>query len=292
MLRSPVCPMKRETVWITGAGGLIGSYLVRTASAYAPNFEIVGLTRASLDLLNPDAVRARFSRDRPGLVIHCAALSRSPECQANPDLARKLNVEVTSLVSELASDIPLVFFSSDLVFDGRGGNYTEDAPVHPLSIYAQTKVAAEQIVLANPRHTVIRTSLNGGQSPTGDRGFNEQMRKGWEAGGTLTLFTDEFRCPISASVTARAVWELAQQHRPGLYHLAGAERLSRWQIGQLLAARWPQLHPRIVPGSAADYPGAPRSPDTSLLCAKIQQLLSFRLPGLTEWLADNPHEVF
>ena len=147
-------------------------------------------------------------------------------------------------------------------------------------------------MLARTHHTVIRTSLNGGRSPTGDRGFNEQLRKAWALGKSLTLFTDEFRCPIAAEVTARAVWELLAHNSRGLFHLAGAERLSRWQIGQLLAARWPDLHPQIVPGLAADYSGAPRAPDTSLNCAKIQKLLSFPLPGLTEWLNKHPNESF
>lgn len=278
--------------WITGAGGLIGNYLVQSAPVSSPTFEVIGLTRPQLDLLDFNAVRRRFRRDQPGLVIHCAALSRSPECQAKPDQARRLNVEVTRLLAELAADIPFVFLSSDLVFDGLQGNYTESAPVHPLSVYAQTKVAAERIVLANPRHTVVRTSLNGGTSLTGDRGFNEQLRNAWQTGKALTLFTDEFRCPLSAAVTARALWELVAKNQPGLYHLAGAERLSRWRIGELVAGRWPQLHPEITPGSARDYPGAPRSPDTSLNCARLQALLSFPLPGLTDWLRSHPDEPF
>lgn len=225
-------------------------------------------------------------------MLHCAALSRSSECEANPKLARKLNVEVTALLAELAADIPLFFLSTDLVFDGRTGNYDESAPVNPLSVYAETKATAEQVILANPRHTVLRLSLNGGASPTGDRGFNEQMRRAWQAGQTVKLFTDEFRCPIPAEVTARAIWELAARNQPGLYHLAGSERLSRWQIGRLLAARWPQLKPRMEPGSLKEYRGAPRAPDTSLNCAKVQKLLSFRLPGLTEWLSAHPGETF
>lgn len=253
---------------------------------------MVGLKRPELDLEDATAVTRRFRRDHPGLVIHCAALTRSLECQANPERASKINVAATALLAELAAEVPFVFLSSDLVFDGSQGKYDELAPVHPLSVYAQTKVAAEKIVLTNPKHTVVRTSLNGGVSPTGDRGFNEQIRKSWESGKTLTLFTDEFRCPIAAGVTARAILELVEQNRPGLYHLAGSHRLSRWQIGKLLAERWPQLNPKIVPGSAADYPGAPRSPDTSLNCAKIQRLLSFRLPGLTDWLASHPNETF
>jgi dTDP-4-dehydrorhamnose reductase len=283
---------RRPIAWITGAGGLIGNYLVQTAPRLAPTRHVRGLTRAELDLQDFEAVRREFRRDTPQLVIHCAALTHTPTCQKNPELARKLNVDVTAVLAELAADIPFFLFSTDLVFDGRTGNYDESAPVNPLSVYAETKVAAEKIVLASPQHTVIRTSLNGGTSPTGDRGFNEQLRQAFQKGQKLTLFTDEFRCPIPARETARAVWELAAQDRPGLFHVAGSERLSRWQIGQLIAARWPQLHPQIEPESLATYQGPSRSPDTSLNCAQAQRHLSFPLPALTEWLAANPQELF
>jgi dTDP-4-dehydrorhamnose reductase len=217
-------------------------------------------------------------------------MSKSPVCEKEPALAHRINVEATSHLAELAANIPFVFFSSDLVFDGRQGNYDESAAPNPLSVYARTKAGAERVVLTNPNHTVIRTSLNGGISPAGDRGFNEEIRRAWQEGRMLTFFTDEFRCPIPVVATARAVWELVATNRPGLYHLAGAERLSRWQIGQLLATRWPQISPKMQPGSLKDYRGAPRSPDTSLNCAKIQKLLSFPLPAFTEWLAAHPKE--
>jgi dTDP-4-dehydrorhamnose reductase len=163
--------------------------------------------------------------------------------------------------------------------------------VNPLTVSAETKVMAEKVVLTNSRHTVIRTSLNYGTSHTGDRAFNEEMVSVWQAGRTLTLFTDEFRCPIPAEITARAVWTLISQNEPGLYHLAGGVRLSRWQIGELIASRYPHVHPRIEPGSLRDYQGPARSPDTSLNCARIQALLPFPLPGLIEWLAEHPTEL-
>jgi len=284
--------MPCNSIWITGAGGLIGNYLVQLAPQSAPQFHAVGLTRNTLDLLDFPAVRAALQEHKPIAIIHCAAMSKSPDCQKNPTLARKVNVETTALLAELAAEIPLVFFSTDLVFDGRKGNYIETDAVDPLSVYAETKVAAEQIVLANPRHTVIRTSLNGGLSPTGDRGFNEQMRHAWQAGQTLDLFCDEYRNPIPAVATARATWELLLKKQTGVFHIAGAERLSRAQIGEALAGRWPQLNPKFRVGSLQDFRGAPRSPDTSLNSAKAQAQLSFPLPGLTTWLRDNPTEVF
>ena len=282
----------KPLVWIIGANGLIGNYLVQTAPRFAPHWRVRALTRDQLDLVDFDAVRRAFQSDSPQLVVHCAAVSTLAEAQSNPDLARRVNVDVTALLAGLAADIPFVFFSTDLVFNGRKGNYVETDAVNPIHLYGETKAAAEQIVLRNPRHTVVRTSLNGGTSCAGNRGFNEQLRLRWQAGQMMNLFTDEFRCPIFAGETARAVWELVNQKCTGLFHVAGAEKLSRWQIGQLIAARWPQLNPKITPGSAANFPGPPRALDTSLNITKVQTILSVPLPGLGEWLAANPNEPF
>jgi dTDP-4-dehydrorhamnose reductase len=285
-------PFPFRRVWVTGAGGLIGSYVCAAAAACAPGAEVTGITRDVLDLSDAFAVARAFREQQPELVIHCAAVSKPALCEEDPALAQRINVEMTARLAALAEQGALIFFSTDVVFDGREGGYAETAPTNPLSVYARTKVAAEKTVLLNPRHTVVRTSLTGGRSPTGDRAFNEEMRRAWAAGRRLRLFADEYRNPLPAQVTARAVWALAEQRAAGLFHLAGAEKLSRWEIGQQVAARCPELNPQLEPGSLREYAGPPRAPDTSLNCARIQALLPFPLPGLTEWLRAHPEEFF
>lgn len=275
---------------VTGAGGLIGSYIVREAARYAPDWVVRGLTRAEVDLTDTNAVRHLFSAVKPDLVIHCAALTNTLACEADPVKARRVNVEVTARLCELATHARLVFMSTDLVFDGRRGNYTETDPVNPLCVYARTKADAEQLVLANPLHLVVRTSLNAGVSPAGDRSFTEKMRLAWRRGETLRLFTDEFRCPIHASLTARAIWELVQKGATGLFHVAGNQKLSRWQLGTLVAASCPELNPRLEPASVNEWHGPARAPDTSLDCTKAQGVLSFPLLGLEQWLRLHPTE--
>ena len=265
---------------------------MQTAPRDTSSWKVCGTSRHDGDLTDAATVRTMFRAIQPDVLIHCAALTKPAACEREPAQAHKLNVEMTARLAELAHRIRFVFFSTDLVFDGRVGQYDETAEVNPLNVYGATKAQAEQIVLQHPAHTVVRTSLNGGASPSWDRGFNEELRRAWQGGQSVNLFTDEFRCPISAGVTARAVWQLLEQNHTGLYHLAGTERLSRWQIGQLLARRWPELRPMLVPVSRLTYQGPPRPADTSLNCLKVQQLLSFTLPGLTEWLASNPNEVF
>lgn len=290
---SPSGSLTKPLAWITGANGLIGNYLVRAAPRFAPDWRVRALTREQFDLLDFAAVRREFQKDQPQLVIHCAAITNVSDAQKNPALARKINVEATKFLAELAAEIPFVFFSTDLVFDGRKGNYSETDAANPLHLYGETKLMAEQIVLKNPRHLVVRTSINGGVSRTGNRSFNEQLRRALQqAGQGMKLFTDEFRSPISAVETARAVWELIHQKCAGIFHVAGAEKVSRYQIGELLIKRWPEIKAEIEAGSARDFPGPPRALDTSLDISKVQKVLAAPLPSFSEWLAANPAESF
>lgn len=294
--------MKPPRVWITGAGGLIGNQLLQRASRDVSGWEVTGLGRGDLDLEDGPAVERRWRTGAPDLVIHCAGLTRSPACQADPDRARRANVQVTERLARLASasGSRLVFLSTDLVFDGARGRYRESDAPNPLSVYAETKAEAERRVLeADPAHVVIRTSLNHGASPTGDRSFTEDMLRTVRAGGRLALFTDEFRCPIPAAATARAIWSLARGLRAagvgagpsGIFHVAGAERLSRWEIGRILAAVYPEFEGRLDATSLRAYRGAPRSPDTSLDCGRVRDWLDFPLPRFSEWIRSAGREI-
>lgn len=275
--------MTTRKCWVTGAGGLIGNAVVESPSL-PRGWEAVGLGRSALDLTDEEAVSRRFAAERPDGVIHCAAMSRSPACEREPVLARRINVEATRHLARLFEGRPMVFLSTDLVFDGTRAPYREDARTGPLSAYARTKAEAEVLVLEDPAHLVVRTSLNHGTSPTRDRGFNEEMERAWAEGRSLSLFVDEYRCPIGAEVTARALWRLLEVEARGIVHVAGTERLSRWEIGCLLAGADARRRSLVREGFLRDFHGAPRPPDTTLDVTRARALLGWDLPRYSEWL--------
>jgi len=272
---------------ITGAAGLIGQYLVRSASRWAPDWQVLGLTRDQLDLTDRGAVTSVFRRHNPDLIIHCAALSRTKDCERDPDRAKRINVGATATLSDLARNIRFIFLSSGEVFDGTTGWYCESDKPNPINEYGRTKLDAERVVLQNSTQTVVRIVLTAGTSEGGNRSFVEDMSRAARAGNDVTLYADEFRCPLPAGVVARALWDVAKLDTPGLYHLGGSERLSRWEIGELLLPWYPELQCRLVKGSARNHEGAPRPVDLSLCCDKIQKVLSFPIPGLRSWLAER-----
>lgn len=160
---------------ITGASGLIGGYLVRSASRWVPDWDVRAVTRNEVDLTDRARVQRLWDRHRPDLVIHCAALSRTGLCEQDPAQARLINVEATRLLAGLARDVPFIFLSTDQVFDGAKGQYVETDAIHPLNVYGHTKAEAEQVVFENPAHAVVRIALTAGTSPTRDRSFVEDM---------------------------------------------------------------------------------------------------------------------
>lgn len=268
---------------------MIGRYFVKSAPRWVPGWTVYPLSRAAVDLTDRAAVERTWQSVNPDVVIHCAAMSRTKDCEQNPELARRTNVEVTAHLAGLSKDISFIFLSSGEVFDGRQGWYREDDEATPINRYGQTKLAAEQLVLQHPRHTVVRIVLTAGTSQSGDRSFVEDMCHAAKSGKKVTLYGDEYRCPLPAGAVVRAIWELASKATSGLYHLGGRERLSRWEIGQALLPWYPELQGHLVEGSARTHAGATRPADLSLNCEKIQRLLSFSLPGFRSWLTDRAH---
>jgi len=277
---------------VTGAGGLIGAELVHQAPLRAPEWRVIPLKRRELDLTDAASVTRRFEQEKPLVIIHCAGLTRGPLCEVEPVLARQLNVEVTRRLAQLAADAFFVFFSTDLLFDGQRGWYTEHDEPRPRGVYAETKREGELVTLENPRHIVLRTTLNYGRSPTGDRSFNEDMLRAAAEGRRLKLFTDEYRSPIPWVETARATWDLVNgllerdclEPPAGIFHVAGSEKLSRWEIGNLVAELHPELRGLLEPSSIRDYQGPPRPMDSSMRCERIRPWLTSRLPGFREWV--------
>ncbi len=289
--------MPRKIV-ILGASGLLGTYLDRVhkndhclGTCFSRNAP--GLHR--LDLTDRSSTAGLIQDFKPDIVYLPAAITTPSLCQSDPDLARAVNAKPAAFLSELSLEtgFRLVFLSSDLVFDGKKGNYLEDDPANPLSIYGRTKVEAEKAVLAGIERgadcLVVRTSLIIGQDRFGWTGNLAWMRGVIEKGEKIPLFTDEFRNPSGASELARGLALLAHGAAPGLYHLAGPERMSRFELGRIICAAmdWPES--ALRPTRLADLNlDPPRPADVSLNQDKARSVLGEEMVRpLAETLAQS-----
>lgn len=282
---------------VTGASGFLGWNLCQLArqewEVYGTYFsqavEISGVTLFKADLCDFQALKRLYGEIKPAAVIHTAAKSRPNFCQLHPQESHLINVTASCNIAGLSADygIPCVFTSSDLVFDGLNPSYKETDPVSPVCYYGEQKVMAEQGMLERYRQTAIcRMPLMFGAVPPTSSSFIQPFLKAIREGKDLTLFTDEFRTPVSAQTAAKGLL-LALEKAQGILHLGGKERVSRYEFGLLMTQVLDLPQDKVKTCLQRDVPmAAPRSPDTSLDSSKAfdlgYQTLSLReeLEGL------------
>ncbi len=192
-------------ILITGAGGQLGTALAE-AFPWAR-----GAARAELDV-----TAGRLAGERPGLVLHCAAWTDVDRAEEDPSAARVANLLGTRQVVALGA--PVVYYSTDYVFDGmKGEPYVEaDAP-HPISAYGASKLAGEREIRDG---WIVRTSWLFG--PTGHNFVRTMLRLGAER-DEVAVVDDQRGCPTEVGHLAAATHELLERDLPyGLYHLAAA----------------------------------------------------------------------
>lgn len=264
-----------EAVLITGAGGLLGHPLCLSARQHWPVHavyrrnppQVTGINTVQCDLSDLEALAPLLDEVRPKAVIHAAAAAQVGACQAHPRRSEVINVLVPARLAALCADrdIPLVFVSTDLVFDGLAAPYDERCTTAPVCIYGQQKVRAEGEVMGrHPGALVCRMPLMFGLAPHAHDNFTVQMLNAIAMGKPLHLFVDEYRSPVDTASAARGVLAMIGRVR-GLVHLGGRTRVSRYELGCMMAAAMGVAPDMIVPTSLTetDLP-YPRSPDCTL----------------------------
>lgn len=246
-----------------------------------------GTIAVRADLRDPDEAANLFRELRPEAVIHAAAISDADFCETHRSESHGINVEAPAHLASLcrARSIPYLFTSSDLVFDGLAPPYREEDPPHPRSHYGEQKVRAEKAILsAYPDAAVCRLPLMIGIPGPGGKGVLP-MLQAMTRGKPLRLFCDEFRTPLTArSAAAGIATALGQVH--GKLHLGGPERISRHDLGRLIARVFELRGAVLVPSRQRDVAtDAPRPPDVSL-DSGLAFGLGFRPPPLLEQLRE------
>lgn len=277
---------------VTGASGLVGirlmQHLCELGSAWGVYHHrkpgVVYGNWVSLDLCDRLATHQLLDRLRPSTIIHGAAFSDPVYCEGHPGEAAALNFGGSLWVSQWASrnGAFLLHLSTDLVFDGRRGNYREEDEPHPISVYGWTKLAAELAVRSSQAPwAIVRTSLVYGKSPGTARGVDEKLILNWQEGRQTPLFVDEYRNPTAVGELVLVILELIRRKVTGVWHVAGAERVSRWELGARVAEVLGYSQELLVPRTIAEMPcSPPRAPDTTLNLDKIRSLLDFSFAAI------------
>lgn len=255
-------------ILLTGASGLVGAAFARAAARRGHN--VVGIVGAwrdgaiggvaelrAVDLADTAAAQAVALEVFPEVIVNAAAVAEPALCDAQPERAQQLNVELPAALACVAHHVsaPLVHISSEQVFDGTRAPYSAGDPVGPLNLYGRQKVESERRVLAAaPAFArVVRAPLLVGNSLGGRRSLHEKLFETWAAGRPAKGYTDEFRQVCSAENLAEALLELVERDDlRGVFHWAGAEALSRHEIARRIAAHFRVPEKLVGPMTRAD----------------------------------------
>nr|GID84540.1 dTDP-4-dehydrorhamnose reductase [Actinoplanes derwentensis] len=238
---------------------------------------VPGIAWEPLDVRNRNDVLALVRRCRPAVVVNAAF--QQTDWVTTADGAAHVAAAAASVGARL------VHVSSDAVFSGLAGRYDESRPPDPTTPYGAAKAAAETAVRGiDPGAVVARTSLIIGGGDSLHEKFVHALASGATAG---VLFTDDVRCPVHVSDLAAALLELARSGHAGVHHVAGADAVSRHELGLLIAHR-DGLDGVVLPSGLRAQTGPPGPLEVLLDCTVTQSRLRTRLRGAREFLTHSP----
>jgi dTDP-4-dehydrorhamnose reductase len=245
---------------VTGAAGQLGAVMLRRFSA--AGHVVVGRTRRELDVTRHDAVMAGVGRERPDVVVNCAAYNAVDRAEDEPLAALDTNAfAVRSLARAAeAAGAALVHFGTDFVFDGTSDRpYTEDDPTNPQSVYASSKLLGEWFVRDQSRGYVLRVeSLFGGPAA---RSSIDRILDALEAGREARAFVDRVVSPSYVEDVAWATEELLERRAPpGLYHCVNGSHATWYELALEAAAIAGCDRRLVVPVRVADVQLRARRP--------------------------------
>ena len=275
-------------ILVTGTEGQLVQSLVERARLH-PTIELVTVGRPEVDLELPGSAAAAIAEAAPDVLINAAAYTAVDQAEDEPERAFRINADAAGEIAAAAAKVgaAVIQLSTDYVFDGQGsGPYREDAPVNPLGVYGQSKLAGEeQVRAANPRHAIVRTAWV--YSPFG-RNFVKSIMAASSVRDRLTVVDDQRGSPTSALDLADGL--LAMTERGGgwgeTYHLAGKGEASwcefaREIMDQCAANGLPNVP--VDPIRTEDWPTRAARPRNSVLDSRtFEEAFGFAMP---DWRA-------
>ena len=279
---------------VTGVSGLLGINLA--LEAVQQGFDVVGWTNSrtlknmpfqheTVRLEDLESLPAALKYARPDAVIHCAAVANLDLAEQHPQLTDLVNAQAPGVLAQAAKSrgVPFVQISTDAIFDGSKGNYSEEDLPNPQNTYAQSKLAGEEAVrLAYPDALIARVVFYG-WSINGKRSLAEFFFNNLSQGIRVNGFTDSLFSPLYVRDLADLLLEALSKKLTGTYHFFSSESLSKYDFGIALARSFGLDEALITPVQTAQGNLLTRrSLNLSANTTKLQSALGHELPGLSE----------
>jgi dTDP-4-dehydrorhamnose reductase len=282
----------QKKVLITGSNGLLGQKLVHLLSN-TPSIHLIATSRGanrlawsdsysyrSLDITNAKAVVELLIKENPDVVIHTAAMTNVDQCEGEKEACWALNVTATGYLIEACRQIGCFFLhlSTDFIFDGKNGPYTEEAEPNPISFYGWSKFAAERLFKnSGLQWAIARTVLVYGIAHDMSRSnIILWVKKSLEEGKAIKVVTDQWRTPTLAEDLATGCLLIAQQEAEGIFNLSGKDFLTPYEMA-IKTADYFQLDKSLISPVDANTFSQPalRPPRTGFILDKPRNVLGY-----------------
>ncbi len=285
----------KARVFITGGSGLLAlnwSAIIRdridvTLGIHERQVSPPGIKTIRVSLDSVEGLVRILESLQSRIVIHTAGLTSVEKCEADPELAKYINIKLAANVAKACSilNLDLVHISTDHLFSGDISLVEETYPVAPLNVYGKTKAEAElRVIEAHSKALVIRTNFYG-WGTNYRRSFSDMVIQGLRAGKELILFEDVAYTPILAETVAKCVHDLIDLGASGIFHVSGDDRLSKYEFGLMVSTRFNLNSSLIKAGLISDQASLIQRPlDMSLSNRKTSGLLGRRLGGVSDHL--------
>lgn len=270
-------------ILVTGAKGQLGHDVVNEAKkrGYNP----VGVDVAEMDITNKEQVEEVISRGDYDVVVHCAAWTavdkgEEPELFETVEAVNALGTKyIADVCREL--DIPLMYFSTDYVFDGQGTRpWKEDDEKNPLNVYGLTKSEGEDFVMQNPKNWILRISWVFGAS--GQNFIRTMVRLGKDR-DTLTVVDDQIGLPTYTLDLAKLVVDMIETDKYGTYNVcnSGDDYISWYDFAKEIFNQAGMKKVKVVPVGSDQYPAKAKRPTNSRL--DLSKLKEAGFEPLPDW---------
>lgn len=282
----------KAKVIIAGGSGYIGNFLVKQ---FRPLYSVSTIDRTSgYDIINGyTSIRTLFERLKPAVVIHCINYGNIRECELNKEDAYKVNVLGTKTIVKLCKKYKsyMIYLSTDYVFDGRKGNYTEDDTANPINYFGQTKLMVEKLILLEyPNNSlIVRTGgvygYRGRKNSNLDLWLIEKLKNK----EIINVFSDIYNTPTYIGDISEALIRCIKHIIVGLYHLCGPQRISRYDLVKSMATFLGYDGNIIQPVISNSFELVDRPKDVSLVSKALENRLKISFSSVHDGLMKSSY---
>jgi dTDP-4-dehydrorhamnose reductase len=288
-----------KKILVTGANGLLGQKVTEIFKHESPHILLLtdlqdkaeesgGFEYFPMDLTKKDDVKEAVKNYKPDIIINCAAYTNVDGCETERELSWKVNVDAVKnlIIAARSTGTKIIQISTDYIFDGKTGNYSEQSKPNPLSYYGKSKLAAENaLVTSGISYTIVRTMIIYGTGKNLRANFAVWLINMLSTKQPVTIVDDQFGMPTMVDDLAWGLVKIVDMEKSGIYNICGSEYLNRYEFAVKLATIYGYDENLIKPIKTSDLNQAAERPMiSSFILLKAETDLGIKTLNVTDGL--------